>query len=437
LLSKEENELLTRTGPGTPMGTLMRRFWMPALLASELPEPDGAPIRTRLLGEDLIAFRDCDGQIGLLGANCPHRGASLFFGRNEEHGLRCVYHGWKYDRSGQCVDMPSEPPESAFKERIRARAYPCVERGGVVWTYMGVPEQQPGVPELEWCSVPEKQRFHSKRWQECNWLQAMEGGIDSSHISFLHGGRPPATAGNANGNGSSSGNRSDSPGYAIRLRDTSPRFEISDTDYGMLIGARRNGQNDTYYWRITQWLFPWYTMIPPFGDVGIGGHAWVPMDDENVWAWSFTWHPVRPFPDDQLESMATGGGIHCVVAPTTFRPLANRDNDYLLDRDRQRGENFTGIQGIGTQDCAVQESMGRIYDRTGERLGTSDAAIIAARRRLLDALRAHERGEDPPGLDPESFRVRSYSTILPRDVPWVEGGREGLIARPDKFVVSV
>src|SRR5579885_1952307 len=176
MLSQEENELITRVGPGTPMGAALRRYWLPALLVEELPAPDCPPVRVRLLGEDLVAFRDSMGQLGLLGAHCPHRGASLFFGRNEECGLRCVYHGWKFDVAGACVDMPSEPEESTFKERVRATAYPCVERGGVVWTYMGPPALQPPLPELEWALLPEPQRYASKRLQECNWLQAMEGG---------------------------------------------------------------------------------------------------------------------------------------------------------------------------------------------------------------------------------------------------------------------
>src|SRR5437867_4202726 len=202
MLGPEDNALLTQSGPGTPMGGLMRRYWVPFLLSSELPEPDCSPVRVTLLGERLVAYRDTDGRVGLLDVHCAHRGASLFFGRNEESGLRCVYHGWKYDLEGRCIDMPNEAPESnpstplrtSFKEKIHLKAYPCRERGGMVWTYMGPRELMPGLPELEWAVVPEGQSFASKRLQECNWLQAMEGGIDSSHISFLHGGRPPSKA---------------------------------------------------------------------------------------------------------------------------------------------------------------------------------------------------------------------------------------------------
>ncbi len=436
MLLKEENELLARTGPGTPMGSLMRRYWIPALLSYELPEADCAPVRVILLGEDLIAFRDSEGKAGLLGGHCPHRGASLFFGRNEESGLRCVYHGWKFDTTGACVDMPNEPPESNFKTKVRTTAYPCVDRGGAIWTYMGPPELQPTFPELEWSAVPEAQRFHSKRHQECNWLQAMEGGIDSSHISFLHSGQPPMKRANPNHAAATARNSAASE-RGLHIKDSSPRFEIVDTDYGLLIGARRETDDDNYYWRITQWLFPWYTMIPPFGDGGIGGHAWVPIDDESCWTWSFNWHPMRDYLPEQIEAMRRGGGIHSVLIPGTFRPAANKDNNYLLDRDKQRFDNFTGIDSIATQDCAVQESMGVIYDRSKEHLGVSDTAIIAARRRLLKAVREHERGGEPPALDGEQYRVRSFSTILPKDVPWVEGAKDGLVARPGVFLASV
>src|SRR5438067_1817906 len=197
MLSKEDNELLCRVGPGTPMGQFMREYWLPAFVPSELPEADSAPMRMRLLGENLIAFRVTSGKYGLIANNCPHRGASLFFGRNEEEGIRCVYHGWKFDIDGACVDMPNEPAESDFKHKVRAVAYPTLERGGVIWAYMGDPTQQPEPPDLEWALVPAEQRYISKRLQLTNYAQAMEGGIDSSHVSFLHneeGRRPPGSA---------------------------------------------------------------------------------------------------------------------------------------------------------------------------------------------------------------------------------------------------
>ena len=188
MLRKEQNDLLTQTGPGTPGGRLFRSYWIPALLSSELPENDCPPVRVKLLSERMVAFRDSEGRLGLIDEFCAHRGVSLWFGRNEERGLRCPYHGWKYDVTGQCLEVPSEPVESGFCKRIKLKSYPLIERGGVLWTYMGPPEQQPPMPEWEFALVPAEQSFMSKRLQESNWLQAMEGGIDSSHVSFLHRG---------------------------------------------------------------------------------------------------------------------------------------------------------------------------------------------------------------------------------------------------------
>src|SRR2546421_3442729 len=218
MLSKEDNELLTRTGPGTPMGELFRRFWLPALLPSELPTPDCDPIRFRILGEDLIAWRDSNGQPGFVANNCPHRGASLFFGRNEENGLRCVYHGWKFAVDGTCVDMPNEPAESDFRGKVRAVAYPTVERGDVVWAYLGPTEYTPDLPELEWTRVPASHRYVTKRIQFSNYLQNVEGEVDSSHVSFLHSKNTAAQSAGIQ----SEDLRSTLPDYMAR--DRSPRF---------------------------------------------------------------------------------------------------------------------------------------------------------------------------------------------------------------------
>jgi phthalate 4,5-dioxygenase oxygenase subunit len=427
MLSQQDNEFLVRTGRGTPMGNLLRRYWIPALLSWELPGPDSDPLRIRLFGEDLVAFRDTAGQVGLVAANCPHRGASLFFGRNEESGLRCVYHGWKFTVDGTCVDMPNEPAESDFRTKVQATAYPCRERGGIIWTYMGPPELQPELPDLEWSLVPEDRRLLSKREQETNYAQAMEGGSDSSHVSFLH--RTEAGRGPNN----------TLAGKYLR-GDGAPKFEVVDTPYGFVIGARREAEADSYYWRITQWLFPFFQMIPPSGDGPISGHAWVPIDDEHCYAWSMTWHPRRALTPKEVEWIAVQGkGVHSQNIPGTFRPIRNRSNDYLIDRQAQRnGTSFTGITGIGEQDTAVQESMGPIYDRTNERLGSSDAAIIQMRRRLMRAAQELENGTPPPALDPSAFRVRSVSLVLPRNTPsWPEAAREAMTAETDRFFASV
>src|SRR6266511_1093229 len=271
MLSKEDNELLTRVGPGTPMGQLMREYWIPALLSSELAGADCSPLRVRLLGEDLIAFRDTSGRVVMLRGNCPHRGASLFFGRNEDNGLRCVYHGWKFDVAGRCMEMPNEPPESNFKDKIRAVAYPCEERGGLVWTYMGARATPPPLPDLEPNMLPEEKTVVTMALRECNWLQGLEGDIDTSHLQFLHYGSVPTAAVEA-GTFSQYG-----------LDERAPRFSVTDTEYGTMYGARRPAEADTYYWRIASFLFPFFTMIP----TGLLGHqivarAWVPLDDDHL-----------------------------------------------------------------------------------------------------------------------------------------------------------
>jgi len=421
MLPAADNRYLTRTGRGTPMGALLRRFWVPALLSAELPTPDGPPLRVRLLGEDLVAFRTNDGRVALLAANCPHRGASLFFGRNEDNGIRCVYHGWQFDAAGACTDMPNEPAESNFRHEVRATAYPCVERAGVIWTYLGPAGTAAALPDLEWALLPPGHLVVSKRLQECNYLQAMEGGIDPSHLSFLHSKKeaPPQPL--------ESGGIRFPPYMAL---DRHPRFETLETPYGVLIAARRRAGDDGYYWRISQFLQPWYTIFPADPGLPLGGHAWVPIDDEHCWTWSFSWQADRPLTAAELADMQSGLGIHAHVDPKTFRALANRDNDYRIDRADQRSGSYSGIRGIGEQDMATQESMGTTYDRSKEHLGVSDAAIIATRRQLLRLARALEQGVAPAAAgDGAAYRVRSAAVVLPRTTPWRAGAAAALIAR--------
>src|SRR5213593_948049 len=432
VMQREENEFLTKAGPGTPMGELFRRYWIPAIPAEELPEPDCPPVRVRLLGEDLVAFRDSEGRVGLLEEHCPHRGASLFLGRNEEYGLRCVYHGWKFDVTGQCVDMPSEPSDSNFKEKIRANCYPGLELGGLIWTYMGPPNCTPAAPALEWAIVADDQRYLTRRFEECNYLQALEGGIDSSHVSSLH--RDAVLISEKRKDSVPTGK---GRGRELVRADTAPKFDISETDYGLLITARRNAGDSHYYWRATHWLMPFYTMVPPYGDSPLRGHAWVPIDDEHCWVYSVSWHPIRSLTKDEVAEMRAGGGIHTDVFPGTNLPKQHKANDYLIDRELQKsGLSNTGIRGLGVQDLAVQESMGAIVDRTQEHLGTSDAAIIATRRVLKRAAVGLADNVNPPGLRPETQRVRAISIVLPREVPFQEGAGELLLAEPGKFFVS-
>ncbi len=428
MLRKEVNELMTQTGAETPMGALFRQYWIPALLAEELPENDCPPVRVKLLSERLIAFRDSDGKLGLIDEFCAHRGVSLWFGRNEEGGLRCPYHGWKYDVTGQCIEVPSEPEESGFCEKIKLAGYPLVKIGDVLWTYMGDKDAQPPLPEWEFAKVPAEQTFTSKRWQECNWLQAMEGGIDSSHVSWLHSGdlkSDPLFKGAA--------------GNKYNQQDKKPFFEVVESNGGLYIGARRNAEDNHYYWRITQWVMPSFTMIPPRGDHPVHGHFWIPIDDENCWAWSYDYHPVRALTPDERQAMIEGHGVHVKYTPGTYRPLANKDNDYLMDREAQRrGETYSGVAGIAMQDASLQESMGPIIDRTKENLVSTDNGIIMARHRLRKAaLALAEKGDVPPGVDLEHQKVRSVSIVLPADEPFIDACKADLSVRPGVKQTSV
>lgn len=421
MLRAEQNELVTQTSPGTPMGDIFRRYWMPALLSEELPENDCPPVRVKLLSERLIAFRDTEGKLGLIDEFCAHRGVSLWFGRNEECGLRCPYHGWKYNTHGECVEVPSEPEESGFRQKIKLKSYPLIERGGILWTYMGPPELQPEEPRWEFIMVPPDQVFTSKRFQESNWLQAMEGGIDSAHVSFLH-----------RGNLESDPLFKGAKGNQYNLNDSQPAFEVVEQPNGLFIGARRRAEEGKYYWRITPWIMPCFTMVPPRGDHPIHGHFWVPIDDEHCWAWSFDYHPTRALSDAEVAAMRDGKGIHVKYIPGTYFPLANKSNDYLMDREAQKaGISYSGVEGIGIQDASLQESMGHIVDRTQENLTTTDNGIIMARLKLIRAARAlRDKDVQPPGTTVEAQQVRSAAIVLDADVAFMDGARDALSVRP-------
>ena len=421
MLSAESNARITRTGPGTPMGEAMRRYWIPALLSSELPAPDCDPVRVQLLGEDLVAFRDSLGRVGLLAQSCPHRGASLFFGRNEEGGLRCVYHGWKFTASGECADMPNEPPQSDFRSRVRARGYPCVELGDVVWAWMGPPDEQPPLQTQEWMRVPSENRDVCKQWGDCNWLQLLEGGIDTSHSSFLHRSfRRRPNAGGAT--------------LDFRARSTAPKLEVVKTDYGFsYAGIRHLADSDQNYVRVYQFVMPFHQMRAfegYFGHALISGHMWVPADDEHTWVWSWSiTQKGEPLPADVVEvERRQAGRTADDVIPGTARFNRNRANDYLLDRQRQRTDNYTGIETIAAQDQAIQESMGPIANRSIEHLGSTDVAIIAARRLLLEACDAVASSAPPLGARLEQIVARPAEMLLHVDQPWLESMREHLVA---------
>jgi len=411
MLTREENELITRISAGTPMGETVRRYWIPALLAREVPEPDCPPVRVKLLGEELVAFRDTEGRVGLLDEYCPHRRASLFFGRNEECGLRCVYHGWKFDVSGRCVDMMNEPEELSFKHKIRQQSYPTVELGGLVWTYMGPPDLQPPLPKFAWTQSPATHRHVSKVIEECNWLQALEGGIDTSHAPILH--RLITT------NSKRGGIRPDS----AFVRGKAPTLVVDLTDWGYQYAGIRPLDEADMHIRTYHFVLPFH-QIRPYqthrGGPAVAGHIWVPMDDGTTMV--YNWHHSttdQPLDDeDRMERRSGNGPAH--VDQTTFRSQANRGNNYLLDRLVQKTETFTGIDGINTQDRGIQESMGSVVDRSKEHLGPADKAIIQARRLLLGAIKTVQQGGAPRGVEASYYTLRASEGVLPRDVDWRE-----------------
>jgi phthalate 4,5-dioxygenase len=413
MLSREDNEFLCRVGPGTPMGELLRQYWMPCLPSAELPEPDGAPKKVRLLGENLVAFRDSRGAMGILAANCPHRGASLFFGRNEACGLRCAYHGWKFDVTGRCVDMPNEPAESSFKDKVRARAYPCQDVNGVIWIYMGSREVPPPLPAFEINTLPADHVYPPHLMlEECNWVQALEGDIDSSHIDFVHAKL-----------------RADSKQRGTYHRDKRPRLEVLPTDYGACYSARRRWDVDGLSWhRITQFILPFYSMIAASDPHLVSARAWVPLDDHYNLQFVMRGRLDRPVTAEERQRLTDpfaswGGYLEPTSDPLTrYYTKANIHNDYLVDYELQKTELTIGIPFLGNlQDRAMTETMGPIYDRTQEHLGTTDAMVIFVRRCLLNAARAlREHGTPPANVDDANlYRVRPASVLLPDGESWI------------------
>ena len=414
-----ENETLTRVGPGTPMGALMRQYWVPAALSSEL-KADGDPLRLVLLGEKLVAFRDSNGRVGVFDHRCPHRCASLFFGRNEEGGIRCAYHGWKFDSEGNCLDMPNLPADQEFRSKVKAKAYRAAERNGVLYVYMGDTKTAPPLPVLEATLCASDDIAVSLIQRECNWLQALEGDIDTSHFSFLHTGK--VTIDDVE------------PDHIERfqLTDRAPRYHVKSTDYGTMYCAYRPADPGYVYYRFAHFALPFWTMFPngPLTD-NIVAQAWVPMDDTHTMAVSFMWKRKTPV----LGMTAEGTPVlpyldrNTAMLPNTpdwygrWRPAANQTNDYLIDREAQRNISFTGIPEVFQQDAAMTESMGEITDRTFEHLAPSDRLISATRRRLIEAARGlSDKGSAAPHLDNAAVAagLRSGDVIAPEGQEWAD-----------------
>ena len=408
MLSLEDNRRLTEVGPGTPLGTFFRRYWIPAAKLEEIREPGGAPARVGLLGEKLVAFRDPDGKAGLLKEHCPHRGASLAYGRNESGGLRCLYHGWKMAHDGRIPDMPAEPADSKMKKTLRHTAYPVREAGGLLWTYMGPADKMPPFPAFPWLEMPEGHLHVVKMYQDNNYLQGLEGDLDPAHPNYLHRDfdeeiKRLSWAG--------IGWKS----MADVLFDGAPVLHTEETPQLMRVAAvRRTSDPELSYVRVFEWVAPFYTHIP----TGVGESrlfkAWLPIDDHSCFTFYIHYDPRRKLDVDAIHS----NWGHETHGPD-YRTAHTIQNLHLQDRRMMVKGNFSGIRGASIQDRAVQETMGPVVDRTQEHLGTSDRAVIFYRRLLLKKIAEMEEGKPLPGTAPGlDYRQRAASVYMPAKVDW-------------------
>jgi phthalate 4,5-dioxygenase len=426
MTTASENETLTRVGPGTPMGELMRQYWVPCALSSEL-KADGDPLRVLILGEKLVAFRDSQGKVGILDHRCPHRRASLFYGRNEGGGIRCVYHGWKFDVTGRCLETQNVPnPE--FATKVRARAYHAAERNGVVYVYMGQREQPPELPGFECNQVPEEDVFVRLTLRECNWLQAVEGELDTSHVGIMHFGAV---------------NKEQFAGDSLHqymVANRAPEYQIQETPYGYVYAAYRPATEDQLYWRFGHFSLPFWTS-PPINDLSTNvlQRAFVPMDDTHTLFVSMFKKGAYTAQRSRAAEGISGASQNYPYLPNTtdwlgrWRLRANASNDYELNREVQRTRSFTGIEGVQLQDQAVQESMGEIVDRENETLAPSDIMIVRVRRLLLDAARAwkEEKKLHFSAEHPEIYSgVRGGQLVAHKDEQWLEAYKRQLAAAP-------
>lgn len=423
MLNHEDNELLCRVGPGTPMGNLMREYWIPALPSSEFPGPDCQPKRMRLLGQNFVMFRDSKGRMGALDEHCPHRGASLYFGRNEECGLRCAYHGWKFDIDGNCVDLPTE--EGVRKENmqanIKARSYPCREAGRMVWVYMGQRKDPPPFPLYEVNTVPvDHIEEPCIMMEEANWLQNIEGDLDSNHLDWLHSrlaeDSPTPSVG--------------LPGFWSPAGKVPPRLEVVKTDYGAYYSAARKLQNGEEWHRINLFMYPFHTIISHGDKIAL--RTFVPVDDDHTMIVWIQGNPNRALSEEEIARGGQmfeefGGFIERTNDPRSyFMTKANKSNDYCHDLKMQKEEMFVGVPFVANlQDRMMTELMCNdkgefIYDRSKEHLSSSDAMVIAVRQQLLQTVKEHrDTGELPKNNgNVELHRLRAATLSLPEGADW-------------------
>ena len=427
MTTNAENETLTQVGAGTPMGDLMRQYWLPAAKSDELAA-DGDPMRLMLLGEKLIAFRDSSGRVGVMDHRCPHRCASFFFGRNEEDGIRCVYHGWKFDVHGNCLDMANVPPHQDFKHKVKAKTYKAEERNGLIWVFMGDQDNVPELPEIEATLIPDAEMEIGFHQRECNWLQAIEGEIDTSHVGLLHYGNLDSST---------------FPKDGIRkysVANRAPEYITEETDYGFMYGAHRPADEGNLYWRVAHLMFPFWA-LPPVNVIesNFMARAYVPMDDTHTMILVMV---IKNDPYGREVRAIPGGSMDLEYEPNStdwygrWRLTANAGNDYMIDRDVQREETYTGIHGIVVQDHAINEGMGPIVDRTFEQLAPSDMMINRVRRMLIKAARIHAKDGTAPvsASDPHVYHgIRSGQYVAPAELNWLDAYAKIIADNPVRY----
>ena len=413
MLSPDENELLCRVEGDAPMGQLMRRHWIPACMLEEVAEPDGKPVRVRLLGEDLVAFRDSRGRLGVLDEHCPHRRASLALGRNEDCGLRCLYHGWKIDVEGNVVDRPTEPRDMASVKAVRHPSYPCREAGGFVWVWMGAAEEARDFEPPAWAPSPGIRTSIVKIQVDCNWAQVLEGAIDSAHSSSLHSSdMVPAQV-----DGAGATERE----WLRPSADKAPKLRVQRTDYGFrYVAVRRPIKDaDTHdYLRITLFVAPFTVLIPPNDRYNLSILN-IPCDDVSTMFYFIAWSEKEGIDQEAWRKFC--GAEVGVDLDANFRRIRTRDNNYLQDREAMKRGSHTGIHGIPNQDIAMWETMGRIADRSRERLGASDIAIVQFRRIMVDAARRVRDGGEATGTEANRIplvKLKSFEGIVSKTTDW-------------------
>jgi phenylpropionate dioxygenase-like ring-hydroxylating dioxygenase large terminal subunit len=434
-MSKDQQELLVRTGPGTPMGEVFRRYWLPAFLAGRLPEPDSPPISIKLLGEPLVAFRDSEGRVGLMDEACPHRGASLSYGRCEEGGLRCIYHGWKLDVDGNVLEAPAERDPLGFGARIKQKTYPTHEAGGIIWTYMGLPERQPEFPQWRFCTAPSEYSLPVHYFQECNYLQAIEGDIDAAHASYLHLDLKAYRERHS---------RQFSPVdfTAFFGFDRAPRGSCVDMPFGVdsvwRMGIEdpdrpEEALSDVEAYIVHPFILPSHSIVAGGGALGpYIWHAWVPIDDHHHYLWYVHYLVDEPMTEELRKEVIRYFGHDKCQPENEYRSVACRANRHLQDRDWQRTDSYTGVDGIAAQDIMVTQSQGYIVDRTKENLGAEDVGVTHVRRALFRAIEAVQGGGDAPmPATAEGYaHVDGYVVTLPKGTDWREVTRDKQQDRP-------